>query len=117
RFEKWVNKTDRSVHWRTRAKSNTVSVYGKNAEGLSKIQHPEDLNQIFCWLPDYQYDRLGNVIQYVYEKENDDNVNPYSSFESGRIKQFNETGFAQRYLKKIRYGNSKPIQPDQSLPA
>ncbi len=106
RFEKWVNKTNNEVHWRTRSKNNILSIYGKNSSELSKIYDPEQLNKIFIWLLESQYDDNGNAIFYNYKKEDSLELNSLNSYETNRLNKFNTLGFAQRYPDKILYGNT-----------
>ena len=113
RFEKWVKKTDHSVHWRSRSKSNVLSIYG---QGGGKIFNPEKESNIYKWLIEAQYDSKGNAILYKYKAENDENINPEFAFEITRLKNANEYGFAQRYLERIQYANSLPILPDEDVP-
>lgn len=115
RFEKWIHKSNRSVHWRIRNPKNQVMIFGKDERGSSRIYDPQHPDHIFLWLLEAQFDNLGNAIQYEYIAEDDTNVNAGSSFERNRI--LNSRGFAQRYLKRIRYGNTIPLQPDAPDPA
>ena len=117
RFEKWISKTTGAIHWRTRSKSNVVSVYGLASSGATRIADPKDPNKIFIWLLQAQYDNLGNCVQFEYKTENEDNLNPALSFETGRLKQFRQIGFAQKYPDRILFGNSLPLLPDDPIPA
>lgn len=117
RFEKWTKKSNGEVHWRTRSKNNVLSVYGLEEAGLTKIFDPENKNKVFIWLLEAQYDNLGNAIQYKYKKENEDNVDIRKCFESNRLRKFLKSDFAQKYLERIKYGNTQPLFVDQSLPA
>lgn len=114
RFEKWIRKSNRSVHWRIRNPKNQVMIFGKDERGSSRIYDPQHPDHIFLWLLEAQFDNLGNAIHYEYIAEDDVNVNAGSSFERNRI--LNSRGFAQRYLKRIRYGNTIPLQPDDPDP-
>lgn len=110
RFEKWIRKSNRSVHWRIRNSKNQVMIFGKDDGGSSRIYDPQYPDHVFLWLLETQFDNLGNAIHYEYIAEDDANVNAGSSFERNRI--LNSRGFAQRYLKRVRYGNTIPLQPD-----
>lgn len=115
RIEKWVHKTTQDVHWRTRSQENVLSIYGKDSS--SRIVHPEHPTQIFTWMLQEQYDANGNAIRYQYISENADNVNVLACFEKSRINRSLQYGFAQKYLSRIFYGNSKPVLPDTAVPA
>ena len=117
RFEKWIKKSNGEFHWRTRSKNNILSIYGLEASGLTQISDSENRNRIFIWLLEAQFDNLGNAIQYNYKKENNDNINPLTSYERNRIRKFNNTDFAQKYPDRILYGNTMPILADEPLPA
>ena len=116
RFEKWVNKTNGEVHWRSRSKNNIVSVYGKDSLGKTRIFDPKNSSNIFIWLLESQFDNSGNTIQYKYKEENEENIDPVVSYESSRIRQFRENGFSQKYPERILYGNTRPILPDVQIP-
>ncbi len=116
RFEKWVTKSDNSIHWRSVTTTNVVSIYGLESTGLTKVFDPENENKTFIWLLESQYDNLGNAIRFRYKKENHENINSSSSFESNRLRKFLKTGFSQKYPEKILYGNTKPLLPDDEIP-
>ena len=113
RIERWVHQTTRQSHWRVRDAANTVSIYGRDPSGITQIRDPKEPQRIFSWLLEAQYDERGNVIQYEYIAENKDNVERQYPFEAKRLQQ---TQFAQRYIKRIQYGNTTPWGPDQVEP-
>jgi virulence plasmid B protein len=84
---------------------NITTWYGKTKE--SRIADPADLTHIFSWLICESYDDKGNVIVYAYEKEKPDNVDVSQAHERNRT----DTRLANRYLKRIRYGNHEPYLP------
>ena len=57
-----VEKATQRVHWRTRDVRNAVTIYGE-ADG--RIADPTDPARTFAWLPEGQYDPLGNAIEFV----------------------------------------------------
>lgn len=114
RFEKWVQKNDRTVHWRITAGDNSVSVYGIR-DGV--ISHPQKKENIFIWLLEEQYDNKGNTIIYKYKDENADQVDGRKQSEGKRIKKGNETGFPQKYPERILYGNTVAVLPNEPIPA
>ncbi len=116
RFEKWVSKASGEIHWRTRTKNDTVSVYGAASGGLTRIFDPENPHKVFLWLLEAQYDGHGNAIHYHYKAESGEDVNSLVSYETGRLRKFNATGYAQRYPDRIIYGNTRPMQPDTPTP-
>jgi RHS repeat-associated protein len=116
RFEKWVKKSNGKIHWRTRTKGNILSVYGLDDGGKTQIRSTENVDKVCMWLLEAQYDDTGNCIQYIYKEENADQVDDAVSYEHGRLRKFKKSGFAQKYLTGIRYGNSEPILVDTAVP-
>ena len=60
--------------------------------------------RVFSWLLDLSFDDRGNAISYQYKPEDTANV-PHAAHEAGR------TVGANRYLKRIFYGNDTPYLP------
>lgn len=116
RFEKWVDKGSGAIHWRMRSKDNILSIYGLNPAHETKIHDPKDASKTFIWLLEAQYDANGNAIKYEFKKEDGIGVDPKQSYEVSRLKKFNVQGFAQKYIHKIYYGNTKPLVPDNPPP-
>lgn len=113
RIEQWVHKITRRMHWRTRDIQNVVTVYGLDSSGQSRMADPSDPSRTFAWLPEAQFDPDGNAIQFDYAAENRDGVDPSLSYERSRA---SGVGSPQRYLKRIRYGNTRPLQPGVAIP-
>ncbi|MEE9339675.1 MAG: SpvB/TcaC N-terminal domain-containing protein, partial [Methylococcaceae bacterium] len=116
RFEKWEKKIDGSIHWRTRSKTNIISVYGLEQTKSTKIFDSENSNKEFIWLLEAQYDSNGNAIIYQYKSEDSLGIDPLESFETYRLKKFNNSGYSQKYPEKILYGNTEPLKPDAVVP-
>lgn len=111
RFEKWVDKSDQKVHWRVHSTDNQVMLFGANTDDSTKVFDKENPTNIFQWLLEAQYDNWGNSIRYEYKAEDLINVEGSPSFERNRVLK---RGFnAQRYLKRIHYGNQIPEYPNQ----
>lgn len=110
RIERWDDNTTGGTHWRTISRDNVTSLFGQTA--ASQISDPANPAHVFSWLLDCSYDARGNVIAYDYQAEDDTKV-PQTVSEVGR------TVTANRYLKRIRYGNTTPYLPavTQELPA
>jgi RHS repeat-associated protein len=111
RIERWTKVTTGEIHWRSITRDNVTTLYGK--DNKSRIFDPADPfpanpTRIFSWLICESYDDKGNAILYEYVAENDDNVDPGQANERNRVRT------ANRYLKRIKYGNriSRLIQPD-----
>jgi RHS repeat-associated protein len=111
RVEQWTEKSTGRVHWRTRDVQDVLTVYGLAADGLSRIADPSDPARTWSWLPDAQYDPFGNVIAYDYVAEDLQSVDHTRACERGRASS------AHRYLKSVRYANTKPIAFGSAEPA
>lgn len=106
RIESWTRIDDGDTHWRTISRDNALTVYGEGAE--SRISDPEDPQRIFQWLACRSYDDRGNAIEYEYAPEGDDGLDLTRPNERLRSRS------AERYLKRIRYGNRVPVLLDLS---
>jgi Salmonella virulence plasmid 65kDa B protein len=106
RIERWTKQATGDIHWRSISRDNITTLYGKTLE--SRIADPGDPLRVFSWLICESYDDKGNAIVYEYAAENDDNV------DRGQANERNRVRTANRYLKRIKYGNqiSRLIQPD-----
>ncbi|MHC1764911.1 MAG: SpvB/TcaC N-terminal domain-containing protein [Verrucomicrobiia bacterium] len=101
RVERWSNREDPTdVFWRSISKENVTTWYGKTPE--SRIADPENPWRIFSWLICQSYDDKGNAIVYKYAEEDDGNVDRSQANERNRVRT------ANRYLKRIKYGNRTP---------
>ena len=107
RIERWTNTGDAGdVFWRSITKDNTTTWYGRTAE--SRIADPADPSRIFSWLICQSHDDKGNVIVYGYKPEDSANVLQTSAHERNRTDRARS---AQRYIKRVRYGNRAPYFP------
>ena len=115
KFEKWTDPITGRAHWRAYGRNGTISVFGLAADNSTRIADPADPDcRTFLWLLEAQYDPHGNAIRLEYKPEDGAEVRPSLSFEGRRIRS--GAGFAQRYLKRVRYGNSEPLsvtEPDR----
>lgn len=111
RIERWTHQMSGEIHWRSISRDNVTSAYGWGS--TSRIYDPADPDparpaRIFSWLLCESHDDKGNAVVYEYVPEDDRNVAFSQSNERNR-----ERG-ANRYLKRIKYGNrvSRLVQPD-----
>jgi RHS repeat-associated protein len=105
RIERWTDLKTREIHWRSISKDNITTLYGR--DNNSRISDPSDAcpehpARIFSWLICQSYDDKGNAIVYEYAAENDKNVDCSQANERNRVRT------ANRYLKRIKYGNRTP---------
>jgi RHS repeat-associated protein len=108
RIERWTRLEDGDQHWRSISKDNTLTVYGRTKE--SRIFDPENHHHVFSWLICESFDDTGNAISYEYVAENDECVDVARASEARR------TRTANRYPKRIRYGNRRPLLRDDNCP-
>jgi RHS repeat-associated protein len=108
RIERWTNSASGDVHWRVYTRDNVLSVYGRSPSAC--IAAPETPSRVFSWLIEETRDDRGNVVRYSYKAEDGAGVVPTSTSEANRFARqpdgslvFHAT--AQRYLKRIQYGN------------
>jgi RHS repeat-associated protein len=102
RIERWTRLADGDTHWRSFSKENVLTVYGSTPE--SRISDPRQPGHVFKWLISSSHDCRGNAIRYEYVAENDLGVDLRLPSEHRRSRS------ANRYLKRIKYGNRKPLE-------
>ncbi|WP_068923245.1 SpvB/TcaC N-terminal domain-containing protein [Planobispora rosea] len=114
RVERWTNTADATdVSWRSISGDNVTTWYGRTAE--SRISDPADPGRVFSWLICQSHDDRGNVIVYGYAPE--DSAGIFEDASGRRLSPARERNrtdasrSAQRYLKRIRYGNRAPYLP------
>jgi RHS repeat-associated protein len=109
RIERWTRLADGDAHWRSISKDNILTVYGRTAN--ERILDPRDPSRVFSWLICESFDDKGNAVHYEYVAENEVGVDLDRPNERNRVRS------ANRYLKRIRYGNRKPLLLDVTLPS
>ncbi|MFL9966301.1 SpvB/TcaC N-terminal domain-containing protein [Paraburkholderia sediminicola] len=108
RIERWTCLETGISHWRSISRANVLTVYGFDAD--SRIADPDDPAHVFSWLICRSYDDRGNAIVYEYRAEDDCGV------DTGRPSERSRSRTANRYLKRIRYGNRVPLLIDPAKP-
>ncbi len=101
RIEKWTRLEDGDIHWRSFSKDDVLTLYGATRE--SRIFDPDNEHHIFSWLISSSFDGKGNSIVYEHVAENDSGV------DLSLANERNRTRTADRYLKRVLYGNRKPL--------
>ncbi len=106
RIERWTDEATSIAHWRVTSRENVTSIYG--ASDLSRVADPDDPARVFRWLLSETFDDKGNAIRYEHVAEDAVGVDHAQAHEANRVR------IAERYLKRIRYGNrvSRLIDPD-----
>jgi RHS repeat-associated protein len=111
RIERWTSVATGEIFWRSISRDNVTTLYGNHNN--ARIFDPADSTpanptRVFSWLICESYDDKGNAIVYDYAEENEANV------DLGQTNERNRVRAANRYLKRIKYGNrvSRLIQPN-----
>ena len=104
RIERWsaVLSTG-ATFWRTISRDNVTTWYGRNQK--SQIFDPSDPSRIFQWLICQTNDDKGNVAVFDYLDDRNLAIDTSAVWEVNRDPKARE---ANRYLKRIRYGNPPP---------
>ncbi|MBD1847611.1 toxin [Cyanobacteria bacterium FACHB-63] len=113
RIERWSKVDSGEIYWRSISKDNITTLYGKTDE--SRIADPANPTHVFSWLIRESYDDKGNAIVYRYKSEDSDKsvgINISQAHERNRMPK---SRAANRYLKRIQYGNLTPRQPNEDL--
>ena len=114
RIERWSSLVaPGDIHWRSISKDNVLSCYGSSVD--SRIVDPEDQSKIFSWLISETRDDKGNGVLYRYKAEDGSGVDLSLPHERNRgpIDDLRRT--ANRYLKRIYYGNRTPLLDGNGL--
>jgi RHS repeat-associated protein len=108
RIERWskVGEPD-NVHWRSISKDNTLTVYGLDA--ASRVTDPLDERRVFSWLISESRDDKGNAIVYRYRSDDGEGIDLNQAHERNRGEKNDARRTANRYLKRIHYGNRSPL--------
>jgi len=106
RIERWRDLDTGETHWRTITSANVTTIYGANA--ASRIADPADPVHVFSWLISASYDDTGNAVIYDYWPEDSGGVDTTRPSERNRTARSRS---ANRYLKRIKYGNREPWRP------
>ena len=107
-IERWVKQDNGETFWRIISKDNITTIFGKT--GNSRIVDPDNCTHIFSWLISESYDDKGNAILYEYKQEPTANIQL-----STQANERNRTRTTNRYVKRIKYGNTKPRQDNEDL--
>jgi RHS repeat-associated protein len=111
RIERWTRLADGDTFWQSTTRDNVVHRYGQDAN--SRVADPADPSRVFSWLLCHSEDGRGNAISYEYLSENSDGVDTAQAHERARTSQ---SRAANRYPKRIRYGNRVSLLADPDPP-
>ena len=107
RIERWTSAESMgSTFWRTISRDNVTTWYGRNDESrIFDPTDPTDASRIFQWLICQTNDDKGNVAVYEYVDDKNLVIDTSALWEANRDQ---ESRAANRYLKRVRYGNPPP---------
>lgn len=107
RIERWtIAGKPGDTFWRSVSRDNITTWYGRDDE--SRIFDPKDKSRIYQWLVCQTHDDKGNLAVYRYIEEDARSVDVSAVWEYNRGAQARH---ANRYLKRILYGNDTPYLP------
>lgn len=120
RIERRTNETTGDSHFRIITRDNVANVYGRSAG--ARIADPAAPSRVFSWLLEETRDDRGNAVRYTYKAEDGAGVEPTKTSEVRRFEQVpgaapSFLATAQRYLKRIQYGNRAPLDDHEPAPA
>jgi RHS repeat-associated protein len=107
RIERWTHRSDGDVHWRSISRDNILTIYGKDEN--SRIADPADPKRVFTWLICETRDDKGNAVLYKYKPEDGAGANLTQTHERNRGDRNDTRRAANRYPKRIQYGNHTPL--------
>lgn len=111
RIERWEHAGTGEVHWRSTTAQNVTSIFGRTP--AARLADPDDPARVFRWLLELTYDDRGNCTRYEYKAEDLAGV-PDAPYEAGR--HDGRAPFANRYLKRVLYGNRTPYAFGGAVP-
>ncbi|MEV7099476.1 SpvB/TcaC N-terminal domain-containing protein [Amycolatopsis sp. NPDC051045] len=107
RIERCTDTAGGTVFWRTVDAGNVTRIFGRSAAArISDPADPAGQLRVYQWLLEEVRDDLGNVAVHEYKREDTANVVD----QPGERHRLTPTAppQANRYLKRIRYGNAVP---------
>jgi RHS repeat-associated protein len=113
-IERWISMDDPTdMFWRTFSQDNILTLYGKDEN--SRIFDPLDPKRIFSWLICEVRDDKGNGALYEYKAEDGAKVDLSLASEANRGGVADPRRTANRYLKRVLYGNSQSLLDQNSV--
>ncbi|UJB21397.1 SpvB/TcaC N-terminal domain-containing protein [Lysobacter gummosus] len=114
-IERWTRKDDGDIHWRSISKDNILTIYGQGDRD-ARISDPVDTQRIFAWLICETRDDKGNAVVYDYKAEDGAGTDITRAHQRNRGDRKDPGRTANRYLKRIRYGNRRTLLDDGKRP-
>lgn len=111
RIEKLTVAGEAGFYWKVTSRDNIVTLFGRTA--AARLTAPGQPDRIFRWLPEWMYDDRGNCLEFVYK---DEDLAGVPNLVEEKARRSGAAPFANKYLKRIRYGNTSPYYPDPQRP-
>jgi Salmonella virulence plasmid 65kDa B protein/Insecticide toxin TcdB middle/N-terminal region/Insecticide toxin TcdB middle/C-terminal region len=114
RIERWTEIDTGEIHWHSISRDNILTIYGRdnNSRIFDPAEIPDSGNideakpkRIFSWLICETRDDKGNAVLYQYKEEDGAGVDLSKAHERNRGGFDDKGRRANRYLKRIYYGN------------
>jgi RHS repeat-associated protein len=106
RIERRERISDGVVYWTATTPESMTSVYGRS-EG-ARVFDAKSPRRVFTWLLEETRDDKGNIVAYEYKAEDLVNVPRSACWEGNRHN--GNAAIVNRYLKRIRYGNTTAFE-------
>jgi len=114
RIERWANLDEPGdMFWRSFSKDNILAIYGKDTN--SRIADPLNPERIFNWLICEVRDDKGEAILYEYNQEDGAGLDLSLASEANRGDARDLRRTANRYLKRVLYGNKQPLLDENAI--
>ncbi|CTQ34660.1 SpvB/TcaC N-terminal domain-containing protein [Jannaschia rubra] len=106
-IERWTDRATGIARWRVAKSDGGVAIYGETP--AARLADPMRPARILCWHLEHHRDAQGNAAQFIYKPEDFANVPRTSAAEAKRMRGPDP---AATYLKRVRYANRVPFDPD-----
>ncbi|WP_229426933.1 SpvB/TcaC N-terminal domain-containing protein [Massilia atriviolacea] len=117
RIERWTRDADGDTHWRVWSKDNVLTMYGLDEESRIAAGARGEPQRVFSWLISEARDDRGNAIRYRYKAEDGAGVDLGQAHQRNRGPRDAGSRGANRYPKRILYGNRVPLLVAGERPA
>lgn len=117
RIERWTRRADGDMHWRIWSKDNILTIYGLDDDSRIADSPCGGPQRVFSWLLCQTRDDKGNAIVHEYKAEDGTGIDLDQAHERNRGPREGADRSANRYLKRILYGNRSPLLVAGARPA
>jgi hypothetical protein len=111
RVERRWSKAGGAFYWKVVSRDNVTRIYGRSEQ--ARIADPTSPSRVYSWLLEEMRDDRDNVIVFEYKAEDLRKVLRNVPHEWNRHN--GQAPITNRYLKRIRYGNTVPGDPSTAL--